>query len=80
MRTTVTIDPDTAALLREEMARSGLCFKEVLNQAIRRALGRKARTVKVEPLFRAPFPAGLGNLNRLADRWDDEETLRELNV
>ena len=78
MRTTVTIDPDTAALLQEEVARSGLSFKEVLNQAIRRALGRKARKVKVEPLFREPFPDGLGSLNRLADRWDDEETLEEL--
>ena len=39
VRTTVTIDADTAALLQEEVARTGLSFKEVLNRAVRRALG-----------------------------------------
>lgn len=78
MRTTVTIDPDTAALLQAEIARTGLPFKEVLNRAVRKALGPRAKKVKVEPLFRKPFPSGLGSFNRLADQWDDEETLQEL--
>ena len=39
MRTTVTIDPDTEALLRGEAARTGQSFKVVLNQAVKRALG-----------------------------------------
>ena len=78
MRTTVTIDPDTAALLQEEVARSGLSFKEVLNRAVRRALAPRAESRVVVPLFTEPFPAGLNQFNRLADEWDDEETLREL--
>lgn len=78
MRTTVTIDPDTAALLQEEVARTGLSFKEVLNRAVRRALAPRARRVKLKPLFRKPFPSGLTSFNRLADDWDDDETLREL--
>ena len=78
MRMTVTIDPDTAALLREEVQRSGLSFKEVLNLAIRKALGSRAQKVEVRPLFDKPFPAGLGSFNRIADQWDDDETLREL--
>lgn len=78
MRTTVTIDADTAALLQEEVARTGLSFKEVLNRAIRTALGPRPKQVPVRPLFPAPFPAGLGSFNRLADEWDDEDTLREL--
>lgn len=78
MRTTVTIDPDTAALLQEEVARSGLSFKEVLNRAIRRALGPRKKKVTLTPIFPAAFPADLGSFNRLGEAWDDEETLREL--
>lgn len=40
MRTTVTIAPDTEALLREEVSRTGASFKAVLNESIRRALAR----------------------------------------
>ena len=80
MRTTVTIDPDTVALLKDEVARTGLSFKEVLNRAVRRALARPASAIHVEPLFSAPFPAGLDSFNRLADELDDEETLRELSA
>ncbi len=79
MRTTVTIDADTAALLQEEVARTGLSFKEVLNQAIRRALGPRTEKVIVEPIFPAPFPELGTSFNRLVDLWDDEETLRELS-
>lgn len=80
MRTTVTIDPDTEALLAEEVKRTGLSFKEALNQAIRRALGRPTEKSTVEPLFSAPFPAELDgrSFNQIADEWDDEDTLREL--
>jgi hypothetical protein len=82
MRTTVTIDPDTEHLLREEAARTGNSFKEVLNQVIRRALGRQVpgQDIRIEPLFAAPFPAEIAgrNMNRLADELDDEETIREL--
>jgi len=80
MRTTVTIDPDTEALLKAEVARSGLSFKQVLNAAIRRALAPAPAEIDVEPLFPAPFPPGLGSFNRLGDAWDDEETLRELEA
>lgn len=82
MRTTVTIDSDTEALLKEEVRRSGRSFKVVLNESIRRSLSRpRARSVAIKPLFTAPFPAELPdvNFNRLADEWDDEETLRELS-
>lgn len=83
MRTTVTIEPDTEALLQEEMQRTGLSFKEVLNAGIRRGIGgsRPGRNrVEVKPLFPAPFPAEFGgqSFNRLADELDDVETVREL--
>jgi hypothetical protein len=83
MRTTVTIEPDTEALLKEEIQRTGMSFKECLNTAIRKALGNtERRDLAIEPLFRAPFPSTLANanFNRFADELDDEETLRELGA
>ncbi|MGE3312730.1 MAG: antitoxin [Limisphaerales bacterium] len=83
MRTTVTIDADTEALLKEEAARTGQSFKVVLNQAVQRALGRPSpdAEVEVEPLFKAAFPHELAqqSFNRLASEWDDEDTVRELS-
>ena len=34
MRTTVTLDPEVARLLRESMRRHGLSFKQTLNRAV----------------------------------------------
>ena len=81
MRTTVTIDPDTERLLREETKRTGKSFKRVLNEAVRTALERESAPLKIEPLFSKPFPASLqdANFNQLAEEWDDEETLTELH-
>jgi len=81
MRTTVTIDPDTEALLREEVKQSGKSFKRVLNESVRSALGRGSKMTTVRPLFSAPFPASLENqnFNHLADEWDDEETIEEMS-
>lgn len=76
----MTIDADTEALLKEEAARTGQSFKVVLNQAVKRALGRPSTQARVEPLFSAPFPAELGSsFNRLAAEWEDEETVKELS-
>ncbi|MEM1222056.1 MAG: antitoxin [Verrucomicrobiota bacterium] len=82
MRTTVTIDSDTEHLLREEAARTGSSFKEVLNQSIRRALAKPStERVRVEPVFDRPFPVEFEeiSMNRLADEFDDAETIRELS-
>lgn len=38
MRTTVTLEEDVAAKLQREVRRTGLPFKEVLNEAVRRGL------------------------------------------
>lgn len=80
MRTTVTIDADTELLLKEEAARTGQSFKAVLNGAIRRALAAAPPPLEIRPLFSAPFPSDLGSFNRLADQWEDDETLKELSA
>ncbi len=81
MRTTVTIDPDTERLLKEETRRTGKSFKRVLNEAVRIAFGQESILLKIEPLFQAPFPASLqdASFNQLAEDWDDEETLTEMH-
>ena len=79
----MTIDPDTEALVREEMRRTGLSFKEILNSGLRKAIRRPGKSrVAVAPLFPAPFPREFqtGSFNRLADELDDEATLRELGA
>ena len=85
MRTTVTIDPDTENLLREEVRRTGQSFKEVLNLSIRRSLQthpQESRRTGITPLFPAAFPAEFSEagFNRLVDELDDEATLRELGA
>jgi len=81
MRTTVTLDPDTEALLKGEAARTGESFKVVLNRAVKRALGGRSGNVQAKPLFSAPFPTELSerSFNRLAAEWEDEDTMKELS-
>jgi len=78
VRTTVTIDPDVAALLQEEVHRARKPFKQVLNDALRRGLApaigerRRSPRYRVRP-HRATFLAGLDRtrLNALADELED---------
>ncbi len=42
MRTTITLDDDVAAELREEMLRSGKSFKDTVNTVLRRGLHTKS--------------------------------------
>ena len=48
VRTTVTLDEDVAAKLRAETRRSGLPFKQALNDALRRGLNAKRSASRVE--------------------------------
>ncbi len=43
MRTTVTLDPDTEALVRRRMAERNVSFKQALNDAIREGARAPAR-------------------------------------
>ena len=79
MRTTVTLDSDTEALVRRRMRERGVSFKVALNDAIREGLAAP-RSGKA---FRTPT-ADLGrpsvNLDRalqLAAELEDEELVRK---
>jgi hypothetical protein len=57
MRTTVTLEPDTEALVKQLMRERGLTFKQAVNEAIRLGLSR-GKGQGEEP-FRTPtFPMG----------------------
>ncbi len=84
MRTTVTLDPEVALLLREAMHRTRGTFKEVLNGAIRAGL-QPHRTeppsrYRVEP-HRARLRPGFDpqGFNRLADELEDDAILAALH-
>ena len=82
MRTTVTIEPDVQALIRNAMKERGISFKEALNSAVRAGLvqGKQRRRYFVQKSF------SLGGEQNF--RWDkaleaaaaieDEELVRKL--
>ena len=79
MRTTVTLDPDTEAVVRRLMKERGVGFKQAVNDAIRGgAIGIS------EPPFRTrTFSMGaplvpLTRAHQLAGALEDEETARKL--
>lgn len=78
MRTTVTLDDDTLAVIRRRMREQGVSFKKALNDAIRDGAGGVAR-----PATFVTATAHLGvptvNLDRalqVAAELEDEELLR----
>jgi hypothetical protein len=83
MRTTVTLDPDTEALVRRRMQERGASFKQALNDMIRAG----ARVGSGSPASFATATAALGvptvNLDHallLADEIDDQELLRKMRA
>jgi hypothetical protein len=81
MRTTVTLDPDTQALIQAMMRDRGLTFKQALNLAIRSGFSTPAQS---DPPFATPtFAMGrprvdLDKALRLAGDLEDAELTREL--
>jgi hypothetical protein len=79
MRTTVTLEPDVAAKLKELAHRRRLSFKSTLNETLRRGLtaqgdtGRRKRFV-VEP-HTAAFRSGIDShrLNQLPDELEADD-------
>lgn len=83
MRTTVTLDPDVAAKLKEATRTRGISFKEALNSSIRRGLEAGERTrgtpyrVRTAKLGARPG-VNLDKALRLAGELEDEEILRKM--
>jgi hypothetical protein len=79
MRTTITLDPDTAAKVKAEMRRTGHSFKQVVNGLLRRAPDPAKSTPELKP-FKVKARAlgerpeySFDNIGELLDRLDAEE-------
>lgn len=79
MRTTVTLDADTEALLRRRMKERGESFKEALNGALRDSLGRReaARPFRTTTASLGRPRVSLDRALQLAAELEDEELLRK---
>ena len=81
MRTTVTLEPDTDAIVRRLMRERGLSFKRALNEAIRagvvapREPGHEFRTRTSDM---GPPTIPLDKALRLAADLEDDELIRKL--
>ena len=84
MRTTLTLEREVAARLKNEVRRTGRTFKAVVNDALKRGLGLAGRPVRLSHFEVRPhafgFKAGvdLDRLNQLVDEIDAEEATRKL--
>jgi hypothetical protein len=82
-RTTVTLDPDVAAKLKEEMRMRDISFKEALNSSIRRGLDKGGspppRPYKVRTAKMGARPGvNLDKALQLAGELEDQEILRKM--
>jgi hypothetical protein len=84
MRTTITLDPDTLALLQREISRSHVSFKRAVNDAIRRGLSVSGPT-KPSPAEVLPFHSGYQpgvdrlRLQQLADELETDDALARVS-
>jgi hypothetical protein len=79
VRTTLTLDDDLAALLKERARQLGVSFKVMVNKAIRAGLSAEAQLPKAPPPRVEPHSFGfrpgidLDKLGQLADELEAEE-------
>jgi hypothetical protein len=84
MRTTVTLDPDVAAKLKQTAREKDISFKEALNSTVRRGFERgearpqpyrvRSRNLGVRP------GVNLDKALQLAGELEDAETIRKLRL
>jgi Ribbon-helix-helix protein, copG family len=80
MRTTVTLDDDLAARLKQAAHERGISFKAAINEAIRGGLDNppRARRFTVEPRRLGPAKVDLTKALQLSAQMEDEERIRKL--
>ena len=80
MRTTITLDPDVALLVEQEMAARKIRFKQAVNDALRRQLAGAAGVTPLVIPARdlGAATADLDRASRLAGELEDEALSRKL--
>lgn len=82
VRTTITLEPDVAALVEKDMRERGVSFKRAVNDAIRGGLGGRRDT---EPYVLRARSMGtpavpLTKALQLAAELEDDEIVRKLSL
>jgi hypothetical protein len=83
MRTTLTLDSETEALLRRRMAETGASFKRVVNDAIRAGLsaeGQEREPYRLRPKALGQPMVPLNKALQFAAELEDDEITRKLAV
>ncbi len=85
VRTTVTLDSDTAALVQRHMRERGVSFKQAVNDAIRSGLTVAGGGGQREVFRTRSVPMGLPTVNldralQLAGELEDEERVRKMRL
>lgn len=84
MRTTLTLEPDVAARLKQEIRRSGKGLKTLVNEALRLGLGLSGKPVAGPRFEVRPHAFGfkpgvdLDRMNQLVDELESAEAARTL--
>ncbi|CAN5850265.1 antitoxin [soil metagenome] len=83
MRTTVTLEPDVAAQLKQRAHHQGISFKDALNRTLRAGLGGNAEPrpfVQVTASLGLRPGIDLDRAGRLVDEFEDAERVRKLEL
>src|SRR5688572_22856181 len=87
MRTTLTLEPDVAERLEQEMRRTGKSMKAVVNESLRLGLGLagkppERKPFEVKPHDMGPLRSGIdpNRMNQLLDELEVEEVARKLGL
>ncbi len=80
MRTTLTLEPDVEALVRQLMRERGLSFKQAVNHAIRAGLAPQSEAFRTPTRDMGTPSVPLDKALELAGALEDEELLRKLAV
>ncbi len=82
VRTTITLDADTEALIRRRMKERGVSFKEAVNDAIREGAAKRVGRgrFRTEAADMGLPTVNLDQALRLAAELEGEETLRKMRA
>lgn len=79
MRTTLTLDSDVSLLVEQAMREQQASFKDVVNRALRQALGGDVASPRPLPVFSMGQPlVDLTKASQIASMLEDCETQTEL--
>ena len=80
MRTTVTLDPDTAQIVRHTMRERGVSFKQAINDAIRAGTTGAAKPFRTRTYDMGQPRVNLDRALQLVGELEDEELIRRLRT